>query len=284
MAAITQPLSSPTLSARGRNYLITGGTQGLGFEIATQLKACGAAKVAVIARNAERGTKAVERLQAAAGVQEPFEAFFVEADLSDATGPGKAVALALAAMGAIDGVVNAAATTARGNLASTTAEDWDAMMACNARAPFLITQAATRHMIEGGIRGSIVNISSVAGKGGAPFLMAYSVSKAAASALTRNNAAELAPHGIRVNCVEMGWCATDNEDALQRSVKGDDWLQQADASQPLGRILRPADVAATVCFLLSDASLMMTGNVVDLHPEYSSGMISRLADEAAGGR
>ena len=174
----------------------------------------------------------------------------------------------------LPGLVNAAATTSRGNLLDTSEELWDAQMNINARAPFLLSQAVAQHMISNGTRGSIVNISSVADKGGAPFIMAYSVSKAAVSTLTKNNAAELAPYGIRVNAVSMGWCFTENEDALQTSQAGPDWLEKADRQMPMGRILRPVDVASTVGFLLSPAAEMMTGNVVDLHPEYAAGMLS----------
>eukprot|EP00656_Telonema_subtile_P022898 TRINITY_DN24170_c0_g1_i1.p1 TRINITY_DN24170_c0_g1~~TRINITY_DN24170_c0_g1_i1.p1 ORF type:complete len:205 (-),score=47.40 TRINITY_DN24170_c0_g1_i1:27-641(-) len=176
--------------------------------------------------------------------------------------------------GRLDGLVNVAATTARGNLATTSEELWDMQMNINCRGPFLMSQAASNHMISKETRGAIVNISSVCDKGGAPFIMAYSVSKSALSTLTKNNAAELAPHGIRVNAVSMGWCYTENEDALQTSQGGADWIEKADSQQPLGRILRPVDIAATVGFLLSPAASMMTGNVVDLHPEYACGMIS----------
>merc|ERR1719352_77563 len=122
-------------------------------------------------------------------------------------------------------------------------------------------------MIEHKIRGSVVNISSIAAHGGAPFITAYSASKAALNVLTQNNAAELAPHGIRVNSVNMGWTFTDNEDALMTKLRGADWLRKADATLPLKRLLRPVDVACTVCFLLSPAAEMMTGNTLDLHPD-----------------
>ena len=79
-------------------------------------------------------------------------------------------------------------------------------MAINVRAPLLLTQALAKHMMECKIRGgSIVNISSVAAHGGAPFILAYSASKAALNCVTTNDAAELAPHGIRVNAINMGW-------------------------------------------------------------------------------
>ena len=178
----------------------------------------------------------------------------------------------------VDGLVNAAATTERGNLDTTTPSDFDWQMNVNARGPMLATQAVARSMRAAGVMGSIVNITSVAAKGGAPFIMAYSASKAALECLTRSNAAELAPHGIRVNAVAMGWCYTENEDALQSSQTGDpNWIQGADSQQPIGRILRPEDVAPTVGHLLSDGANMITGNIFDLHPEFASGMLSLAA-------
>ena len=97
-------------------------------------------------------------------------------------------------------------------------------------------------------------------------------------ALTKCNAAELAPKGIRVNGVNLGWCYTDNEDALQTARQSDgQWIRRADASVPLGRILRPEDAAVTIAFLLSDSASMTTGTITELHPEFAHGMIS-LAD------
>merc|ERR1719222_1002484 len=127
----------------------------------------------------------------------------------------KAAAQAIEVLGGhVDGLVNAAGITDRGNLMNTTVEMFDKQFSVNTRAPFLLTQSISKHMIAKKARGAIVNISSVAAKGGAPFIMAYSASKAALNVLTSNNAAELAPHGIRVNAINMGWTYTDNENAL----------------------------------------------------------------------
>ena len=183
----------------------------------------------------------------------------------------------------ITGVVNAAALTARGNLASTTPDMFDSQFNVNVRGPFLLTQAASKHMIEAGVPrglGSVVNVCSVAAEGGAPFIMGYSCAKSALVTLTKNNAAELAPKGIRVNGINMGWTLTENEHKLQSEVhKNDRWHEEADKSVPLGRILRPADVASSVLFLLSGASTMMTGAILDLHPECAIGMLSLAAED-----
>uniref|UniRef100_A0A6V2PCJ6 Ketoreductase domain-containing protein n=1 Tax=Ditylum brightwellii TaxID=49249 RepID=A0A6V2PCJ6_9STRA len=279
--SLNPKLSATGLGVSGRVFVITGGTQGLGLAIARYLKGNGAAGLVLVSRSKEKGEKVCKELEENTCVVK-----FVAADLGNTEDASSVIAKAAEAMsgvGPISGLVNAAATTGRGNLLTTTAEDFDIQMALNVRAPFLVSQGAAKHMIENKVRGgSIVNICSVAALGGAPFIMAYSASKAALAAMTKNNAAELAPKGIRVNGVNMGWCLTENEDKLQRKNSGDDWAVKADAGVPIGRILRPEDVAATVGFLLSDASAMMTGSVLSLHPEYSDGMLSLVADEDEG--
>ncbi len=265
----------------GRVFVITGGTQGLGLEIARALKDSGAAGLALVSRTASRGMSACEELSG-----DGCKVVHIEADLSDADSAAGVIERAAAALedlsAPISGLVNAAALTSRGNLEEETCEGFDTLMATNVRAPFLLSQAASAHMRRANVRGAIVNIGSCAAKGGAPFIMGYSVSKAAVIALTRVNAAELAPHGIRVNAINMGWCYTENEDALQRAVGGENWIERADAGVPMRRLIRPGDVAATCCFLLSESAAMMSGSVIDLHPEFAAGMISLAPRESDG--
>ena len=276
---LNPPLSTPSASVEGRYFLITGGTQGLGLAIAHHLKEMGASGLVLVSRSKDKGKAVVEEMH-----DSSCQVIHIPTDLSDAKDTESVFPRAEQALGAgsvITGVVNAAAITERGNLFSTTAEGFDRQMAINARAPFLITQGAARHMVKHKVtRGSIVNICSVAAYGGAPFVMAYSAAKAALVTLTKNNAAELAPKGIRVNGINMGWCFTDNENTVQTSQSDEEWIQRADASVPLGRILRPIDVAVTAGFLLSDASAMTTASVIDLHPEYAHGMLSLLDSDA----
>jgi len=271
------PLSRPTFDLSGGHYIVTGGTQGLGLEIARQLKATGAGKLVLMARTRSRGEAAVAELSNAT-----CTAHFVEVDIADAASLQAAAAASFEILGdRVDGLVNAAGTTERGNLMTTTAEGFDKQFDINARAPFLLTQALAVHLKERKLRGaSIVNISSLAAKGGAPFITAYSASKAALNVLTMNNAVELAEHGIRVNAINMGWTVTDNEHELMVKKAGAEWLTEADAAHPMKRLLRPVDVACTVCFLLSPASTMMTGNVLDLHPDSALGLLSRKTEDS----
>lgn len=277
-------LSPPGYRVDGRVFVVTGGTQGLGLGIARQLQQCGAKGLVVVSRNEKKGQQVCQELTTS-----QCTCYFVKADLSIASESENVIPAALkllqkdgsSTQPVISGVVNAAAITARGNLMTTTADDFDLQMAINVRAPFLITQAAAKHMIEHNVEGgSIVNIGSIAEHGGAPFIMAYSASKAALAVLTKNNAAELAPHGIRVNGITLGWCYTENEDKMQTAQSNDpNWIDKADAGVPLGRILRPTDVASTVGFLLSESSALMTGTMIDLHPDYAHGMLSLLAED-----
>ena len=182
-------------------------------------------------------------------------------------------------MGYVDCLVNCAAICfPRGSLtgvgaAATSVDLWDKMQHVNLRAPFLLSQAFATALKAEGKRGSIVNIASCCATGGAPFVLAYSCSKAGLLVLTKNNAQELRSSGIRVNAINVGWMLTDAEDAGQTAEKGEGWLEEADAGSPTGRILRPVDIAATVLHLLSDASTMTTGAVIDIAPDVIPGMM-----------
>ena len=139
------------------------------------------------------------------------------------------------------------------------------------RAPLLLAQGAARIMKREGVGGSIVNIGSVAGYGGEVFLLPYATSKGALHAMTKNAAFALMRDHIRVNLVNPGWMNTPAEDTIQRRYHGagDGWLEAAAERQPFGRLIDPAELARTICFLLSDESGLMTGASID----YDQGVI-----------
>jgi NAD(P)-dependent dehydrogenase (short-subunit alcohol dehydrogenase family) len=94
--------------------------------------------------------------------------------------------------------------------------------------------------------------------------MAYAASKGALATLTRNLGYALQPDRIRVNGLNIGWTATEGEHGVQTGTgQAGDWLAEADASRPFGRLLRPQDIAPMATYLLSDAAAMVTGSVVD---------------------
>ena len=89
----------------------------------------------------------------------------------------------------------------------------------------------------------------------------------AADCVTKNTAHTLKADGIRVNGLQLGWCFTDQEEVVQLQEKGQGWREAAEATMATGRMLRPEDAASLAAFLLSDASTMMTGSLLNLFPE-----------------
>ena len=156
-------LSAPAhaISAIGKNFIVTGGSQGLGYAIAEQLAGAGADNIAILARTKSTGEAAAEKLSS---LNPNTKAHFYATNLSDPASIKASCASTIRDLSKISGLVNAAATTERGNLETTTSDDFDWQMICNARGPFLMSQAISNHMKSEKIRGSIVNITSVASK------------------------------------------------------------------------------------------------------------------------
>jgi NAD(P)-dependent dehydrogenase (short-subunit alcohol dehydrogenase family) len=249
---VSDPFAQQRLD--GKVVVVTGGTQGLGAAIARRAVALGAAGLVVCGRDERRG----------AAVADELGALFVAADLADPEAAPTVIGACDERFGRVDGLVNAAGLSTRGTLDDTTVELWDRLFAVNARAPFLLMQHAARLMRRSGTRGSIVNIITMASHGGEPVLTGYAASKGALATLTRNAGYQLQPDGIRVNGLNIGWTATEGEHGVQTGTgQSEDWLAEADASRPFGRLLRPADIAPMVTYLLSDAAEMVTGSVID---------------------
>jgi NAD(P)-dependent dehydrogenase (short-subunit alcohol dehydrogenase family) len=246
---------------RGMNILISGGTQGLGEAVARECAAQGASGLVLAGRSADRGNALAAELSAAG-----TPTLFVEADVSAPDAPTGIMGAATARFGVIHGLANVAASTARGNVFNTTVAEWDDMMAINVRAPFQLLQAVATQLKDTGEKGSIVNVGSISGYGGQPFLIGYCVSKGALNTLTKNAAFSLMRHGVRVNQVNPGWMDTESEAAIQKKWHNapDDWLVAAEASQPTGRLVKPDEVARTIAFLLSPASGLITGTLIDV--------------------
>jgi NAD(P)-dependent dehydrogenase (short-subunit alcohol dehydrogenase family) len=237
--------------------LVTGSTSGIGRAIAGMLAAQGV-RVVIHGREEDLARRALAELRA-----EGREADAIVADLSDPDACRGIVRFTVERFGRIDVLVNNAATLARGPLEAASVELWDAVMAVNLRAPFVCLQEAVRFMKERG--GCIINVGSVNAYAGAPKLGPYSVSKGGLTTMTRNAAAALAPYRIRVNQINPGWTLTEGERQIQRSEgKGEEWLDEAVATRPFGRLLSPADVAAAAAYLASDAAAMISGAVLDV--------------------
>jgi NAD(P)-dependent dehydrogenase (short-subunit alcohol dehydrogenase family) len=142
---------------------------------------------------------------------------------------------------------------------------FDQHIAVNLRGPFFLMQAAITDMVGRKAGGSIVNIITMSAHAGQPYLAPYVASKAGLVGLTRNAAFAHRWDRIRINGVNIGWTQTEGEDATQRRFHGagDDWLEQAAARQPMGKLGQVDEIADFVTFLLSDRSGVVTGSVLD---------------------
>jgi NAD(P)-dependent dehydrogenase (short-subunit alcohol dehydrogenase family) len=227
----------------GRVAIVTGGNSLLGGAIVHGFVEAGAS-VVVAARDTERGTAAARELGA----------LFVRTDIGDDASIEACVAATLDRFGRLDFLVNNAVVYSDGGL-ETTREQWLEALNVNVAGTAIFVREAARHMEAGA---AVVNIGSVGGKFGAAGRAVYPASKAAILQLTKNQAAELAPRGIRVNSVSPGWTWSD---PLAQMTGGSREAADRAAShtQPLGRAGDADEVAAAVVFLCSPAASFITG-------------------------
>ncbi|KAG8465113.1 hypothetical protein KFE25_012476 [Diacronema lutheri] len=261
-ADVGAPRPSPGTPPRlvGKTFVVTGGTSGVGEAVAMRLAREGCAGVTIVGRSEERGARVCAQLD-----ELGCKALFVKADMASVADVQAVVPAHARAFGSLDGLVNCAGDTARGSIGDQAVEDWDRLFAVNARAPFLLTQAASNYMRETGTCGSIVNIITITSHGGQPYLCGYAASKGACVALTRNTAHALRHDRIRVNGINIGWTNSAAEHATQLAQgAGEDWLERAAARVPFGRLVEPADIAALAAYLLSPEAGVMTGAIIDM--------------------
>ncbi|MEO9337747.1 SDR family oxidoreductase [Mesorhizobium sp. SB112] len=253
-------MSDMTTRNANTRAIITGGAQGVGFAIAKQLVAEGCKALTLVGRSAEKGAKAVAELEGLGA-----EALFVSADLSDPQACLSAVEQSVKRFGAANALVNAAATSARGSLIDTTPELFDQLFDTNVRGPFFMMQGVVRHLLAEKKPGSIVNILSMSAHTGQSFLTPYASSKGALAILTKNVANSYRTNRIRCNAVLPGWMDTPGEAVVQKNFHDapDDWLEKAEASQPMGQLVKTHELAGLVTYMLSPQSGVMTGALVD---------------------
>ena len=247
-------------SLSGKIAVVTGGTQGLGAAIAHYFARCDIDGIVTCGRSAGKGQAVAAEISGQTGVT----VHFVTADLGVVADCRRVISEADRHFGRIDILVNAAGLTDRGNLLNTSEELFDRMFAVNTRAPFFLMQDTAKIMIRENSAGSIVNIGSASALAGQPFIAPYCASKGALATLTKNSGYALMRNRIRVNQLNIGWMASDGEDRIQREYHGadDNWLEDAAAAQPFGRLIEPEEVARSVAFLALEDSGMMTGSVI----------------------
>ncbi|MGV4665433.1 SDR family oxidoreductase, partial [Burkholderia pseudomallei] len=168
---------------------------------------------------------------------------------------------------AFDGLINCAGVTSLAAAIDTTADEFDRVMAVNARGAMLVARHVARAMIRAGRGGSIVNVSSQAALVALPSHLAYCASKAALDAMTRVLCVELGPHGIRVNSVNPTVTLTP---MAERAWSDPHASGPMLAAIPLGRFARVADVVAPILFLSSDAAAMVSGVALPVDGGYTA--------------
>jgi NAD(P)-dependent dehydrogenase (short-subunit alcohol dehydrogenase family) len=240
-----------------RTVVVTGGAKGIGRAATAAFAALGD-RVVALGRDEDALAALPDSVGAAAAN--------VETARCDVTSEAE-VAQAFGAIGPVDVLVNNAGISAAAPLAKTTLADWDAQLAVNATAAFLCTRAVLPGMLERDA-GSVLTVASTAGKVGARYTAAYTASKHAAVGLMRATAAEVAGTGVRANAV----CPTfvDTE-MTERSVAGIVAATGRDAAAsrkaleraaPLGRLVDPHEVAATLVWLASPEAAPINGQTI----------------------
>ncbi len=246
-----------------RVAIVTGSGSGIGRGCALKLAAEGA-RVMVTDIGRETGEETINLIRNSGG-----EAIFIQADVSQERFCHQIVENTIGQFGRLDVLVNCAGIYPRATLEETTESFWDHILSVNLKGPFFLCKHAVPFMRKQG-GGSIVNIGSVHGLGGAGKLVAYSVSKGGLLTLTRNLAIALVNDGIRVNYLIPGWVLSSTEMRIQREEGHDaTWLEQRAKTLGMGRFQTAEDTARLVAFLASAESEMITGCVINVDAGYS---------------
>ena len=239
----------------GRAAIVTGGSRGLGLEMATALGEAGAS-VVITARRDQWLAPAEEGLRAK-GVR----AHALTCDVSNPEQVNAAVRATVDRLGRLDILINNAGISWGEPVETMPVEKWRQVFETNAVGTFLMSQAAGNEMLRLGNGGSIINIASVAGMTGLESnvldAVGYSASKGAIITLTRDLAVKWAKRGIRVNAIAPGFFDTRLSHALLEKT-----LEKVEKTTPMGRIGQPGELGGVAVFLASAASSYITGQIL----------------------
>jgi len=244
------PQSTFRVELPGQTAIVTGASRGLGQAMAESLGRSGA-RVACLARSAEKLTETVQRIRDAGGQAEAFPC-----DIRDTASVNQLIDQLAEDWEHLDILVNNAGVTHDMLLPTMTDEAWDDVITTNLRGAFLFCRAVSRHMMRARY-GRIINISSVSGLMGNAGQTNYSASKAGLIGLTRSLSRELARRNITVNAIAPGFIESDMTATL-----GDAILEEAKKRIPVRRLGTPEDIAHAVLYLASSAASYVTGHVL----------------------
>jgi gluconate 5-dehydrogenase len=242
----------PLFDLTGKVALVTGAYRGLGFAIAQGLARAGAS-VVLNGRNPQALSLARQTLHAQ-GLSAEAAAF----DVSDRAAAGEAVAAIERTHGHLDILFNNAGIQRRHPFAEFPQHDWDALIATNLTAPFILSQVAVAGMIQRK-RGKIIHIASLLSELARPSVVPYAAAKGGVRQLTRGMAVELAPHNIQVNAIAPGYFATEMNRALIDDAEFNAWVCKR---TPAGRWGQPDELAGLAVFLASSASDYISGQMI----------------------
>jgi NAD(P)-dependent dehydrogenase (short-subunit alcohol dehydrogenase family) len=246
-------MKKPQFDLEGRCALVTGATGGIGSAAAKLLAAAGARLV--VSGTNEQKLEALRSEISQSGGQ-------VAAMASNVIQPGEPAQLveeSIAEMGRLDILVNALGVNRPQKHEEVTEENWDTVLDLNLKAVFLLCQAAGRHMIQRGVGGRMVNVSSQTGTVALPLRAAYCASKAGVDQLSRALALDWAGHGITVNTVAPTFVETP---FVAEMFKDPAFKQYALDNIPLGRMATPEEVGYAILYLVCDFASIITGHVL----------------------
>jgi len=243
-----------------KTAIVTGGGSGIGLAIAAKFVQAGL-KTIIIGRDLEKLRIASDRLGTLC--------IPVSGDLSTLATIPLLVETIIKEHGNIDILVNNAGINMKKEFTEVTDEDFLRIIQTNLSAVFVLSREIVKHMLKNDIKGSIINISSMASQYGIPKVIAYTASKSAVEGMTRAMSTELAPKGIRTNCIAPGFIGTDmSAKALDSDPER---KSKALGRTSMGYLGEPADIGDAALFLATDNSKYITGVVLPVDGGNSTG-------------
>jgi len=231
--------------------IVTGGGSGIGLAIAEKLVQ-NAIRTIIVGRDEQKLCAAKQKLGTFCEL--------MTCDLSDLSSILGLVNAIIKKYGRIDILVNNAGINMKKEFIEVTDEEFQKIILTNVTAVFALSREVVKCMLEKGIEGSIVNISSMASQYGIPKVIAYTASKSAIEGMTRAMAVDLSPKGIRVNCIAPGFIATDMS---AKALNNDPERKNKVLSRtPMRELGQPSDIGDAALFLASDAAKYITGVVL----------------------